>query len=82
MTIEIRLNHGQMQALQPLYDQVYEAWNDGKRGVIIFQAWHDGRMTGDFIPHDRTNKILKILKEKLIQKSSQKLNKLLKTTSL
>jgi len=58
------LSPNQMDAMIPLWDQVEQAYKDGKPGVILLNPHHrDNGIRGDFFPEKYAKRIQKILEE-------------------
>ena len=58
------LSPNQMDSMIPLWDQVEQAYKDGKPGVILLSPkYADNGIRGDFIPEKYAKRIQKILEE-------------------
>lgn len=62
--IYIRLTKPQIRKLDPIWEQVNNAWHDDKRGGVLgIQPRESGLVSCVFVPQHQANRILKILKE-------------------
>ena len=52
------LNKRQMKAIKPLLDKAKEAFDNGEKGMVLLQVWHNREVTGGFIPREQTLRII------------------------